>query len=189
MREKPSKRKLKFMWVSQKLHVARNFTCMRGDLGAMSRAAQFRPLLLCSTYDFCSTGKWNEIVISDNEILWLKHNGLNNLALVWISCVMRQTALSASLRTAHVRRQAAFWSDLETMEKWADRNVMNVDKGRWAAQQLGWNNPVQENRLGNKWKGGNPVGKDLGDLVTWWKGQRPGRQVWVWEIWNSSEEK
>lgn len=34
---------------------------------------------------------------------------------------MTETALSARLRTAHVIKQAAFWSDLETMEKWADR--------------------------------------------------------------------
>lgn len=43
---------------------------------------------------------------------------------------MRETALSASLRAARVIRQAAFWSDLEMMEKWADRNVMNLDKDR-----------------------------------------------------------
>lgn len=43
---------------------------------------------------------------------------------------MGETALSASLRTAHVIRQAAFWSDLEMMEKWADRNVVSLDKVR-----------------------------------------------------------
>ena len=56
---------------------------------------------------------------------------------------------------------AAIQSDLDRLEKWADRNLMKFNKEKCKALHLGRNNPRHQYRLG-----GQPAGKDLEVLDT-----------------------
>jgi len=51
--------------------------------------------------------------------------------------------------------------DLDRLEEWASRNVMNFHKDKFKVLHLGRTKPLQQSRQGNDWLGNSCTEKDL----------------------------
>ena len=57
---------------------------------------------------------------------------------------------------------AVIQRDVNRLEKWADRNFMNSNKGKWKVLHLGRNNSMHQFMLGASWPKSSFGKKDLG---------------------------
>lgn len=58
-----------------------------------------------------------------------------------------------------MQSRAAILRDLHRMEKCADRNFIQLNKGKYENLHLGKKNPLQQHRLATDWLGSNSAEK------------------------------
>ena len=60
---------------------------------------------------------------------------------------------------------AALHVDLDRLEAWANKNLMELNKDKCKVMHLGKHNPGVQHRLGSTWLGSSSLERDLGVLV------------------------
>ncbi|PKU41465.1 rna-directed dna polymerase from mobile element jockey-like [Limosa lapponica baueri] len=85
----------------------------------------------------------------------------------WIKCTLMKfaddTKLSGEVDTSE--RRATPQEDLDRLEEWANKNLMNFNKDKYNILHLGKHNPGVQHRLGFTWLKSSSAERDLGVLV------------------------